>query len=186
MTLKIISIDSARGTMIIDWGSVMLNHFIPLSILENPSMPQDEMLAAIESMRPASLPEVQVPHSLLDLVEPPAPRVLTSDDVDAERDRRLLRFQFGGNWFQNRPSDNRRITGAAANALAVLITGASWPEDFAWIAEDDTRVPMTATEVITFARAAEAHERGLIFAGNDLKKMVPIPSDYSDDKWWPV
>ena len=186
MTLKILSIDSDNGTMIIDWGSVTLNHFIPLSILENRGIPQDEMVAAIESMRPAPPPQVQVPPLLLDLVVPPSPVVLTSADIDAERDRRLLRFQFGGNWFQNRPSDNRRITGAAANALAVLITGASWPEDFAWIAEDDTRVPMTATEVITFARAAEAHERGLIFAGNNLKKMVPIPSDYSDDKWWPV
>lgn len=185
MTLKILSIDSNNRTMIIDWGSVKLNHFIPLSILENPGMPQEEMLAAIESMRPAELPQVQVPHLLLDLVAPPDPVVLTPADIDAERDRRLMRFRFEGVWFQSRQDDRLRIAGAHSSALACIITGAEWPADFVWIAEDDSRVPMDVTKVLHFGAAAVVHEKNHIFAGNALKQMTPIPSDYTADKWWP-
>ena len=132
------------------------------------------------------------------VIPAPAP---TSSDVDAERDRRISAgFEFGGVWYQSRlPSDGRAgdwevFSGKALEALMAVMNGAQpgglrWSdpgEDFAWIAADNSRVPMDAQTVIELAKAASGHRSRHTFAGSDLKQMEPIPADYSDDRFWPV
>lgn len=136
------------------------------------------------------------------LDERPEPPVIsaTSDQIDAERDRRISAgFEFGGVWYQSRlpssshPGDWEVFSGKALEALIAQLSGAQpgdlrWSdpaEDFAWIAADNSRVPMDAQTVIELAKAASAHRSRHTFAGSDLKAMQPIPADYSDDKWWP-
>lgn len=67
---KILSIDTERKTMIVDWGFVTLNHDIPLYILENPDLPKEVMLEHVGYMRPPVPVDYAVPQTLLDLVEP--------------------------------------------------------------------------------------------------------------------
>ena len=58
-------------------------------------------------------------------------------------------------------------------------------EDFAWIAADNSRMPMDAQTVIELAKAASAHRSRHTFAGSDLKAFPVIPANYADDQWWP-
>lgn len=79
---KILSVDTERKTMIVDWGYITLNHDIPLHILENPDLPKEAMLTHIGYMRPPVPVDYQVPTALLELVEPT--QGLTSEEVVVE------------------------------------------------------------------------------------------------------
>ena len=79
---KILSVDTERKTMIVDWGYVTLNHDIPLYILENPDLPKEVILTHIGYMRPPVPVDYQVPTSLLELVEPT--QGLTSEEFIVE------------------------------------------------------------------------------------------------------
>lgn len=81
---KILSVDTERKTMIVDWGYVTLNHDIPLYILENPSITKEEMLEHVGYMRPPVPVDYEVPATLLELVE--STQGLTSEEfvVDGE------------------------------------------------------------------------------------------------------
>ena len=124
----------------------------------------------------------------------------TGSDVDAERDRRISAgFEFSGVRYQSRlakgdlAGDWDIISGKALEAFMAVVGGAQpgnlrWSDpaqDFAWIAEDNSRVPMDALAVIELGKAASAHRSKHTFAGSDLKAMSPIPADYTDNKWWP-
>lgn len=127
---------------------------------------------------------------------PPPPFVPpTTDDVDAERDRRVASgFIFGGVRYQSRPDDRENIAGAATAALGAMMAGAQpgdlrWhggDSDFIWIAEDNTTHAMDAQTVFGLGQAAMAHKQTLIFAGRAIKDMDPIPADYAEDQYWPV
>lgn len=78
-SFKILSIDTQAQTMLIDWGTVTLNHNIPLYILEHPDLPEDQVLANIGYMRPAAPVDYAIPEQLLALVEPSEP--VTPDPV---------------------------------------------------------------------------------------------------------
>lgn len=119
---------------------------------------------------------------------------LTLEDVDVERDRRLATgVDFHGKLFQSRRIDRERITEAAQLAFMAVASGAKsgdlrWldpGQDFTWIAADNTLVPMDAPTVVAFAKAMAARTQALVLAGRRLKDMDVIPSDYTDDKWWP-
>jgi len=119
---------------------------------------------------------------------------MTSGDVDIERDHRLASaIEFQGALFQSRSIDRERITEAAQLAFMAVASGAKpgdlrWLEpeqDFTWIAADNTLVPMDAPTVVAFAKAMAARTQALVLAGRRLKDMDVIPSDYTDDKWWP-
>ena len=58
------------------------------------------------------------------------------------------------------------------------------PAVFAWIAADNSAVPMDAQTVVRFGYAALAHKQAHIFAARTLKDTDPIP-DPSDDQYWP-
>jgi len=119
--------------------------------------------------------------------------------IDAERDRRISAgFEFAGVRYQSRlPSPERAgdwevFSGKALEALMAVLDGAQpgdlrWSdpaEDFAWIAADNSRVPMDAQTVIELAKAASAHRSRHTFAGSDLKALDPIPADYTADHYW--
>lgn len=129
----------------------------------------------------------------------PAP-LPTTEDVGAERDRRISSgFEFEGVRYQSRlPSPGRAgdwdvFSSKALEALLAIMAGAQpgdlrWSdpaEDFAWIAADNSRVPMDAQTVIELAKAASAHRSRHTFAGSDLKALDPIPADYAADHNWP-
>lgn len=125
--------------------------------------------------------------------EQPAPEI-TPAMVDAERDRRISAgFDFEGVHYQARSTDWEVYSGKALEALIAIMNGAQpgdlrWSDpgsDFAWIAADNSRVPMDAQAVIELAKAASAHRTRLTFTGRDIKSLAPIPADYSADKYWP-
>lgn len=67
MGFTILSINSTSKTMVIDWGYAVLNHNIPLAILENPEISQEEVIQHIEYMRPPVPEPVELPNALLAL-----------------------------------------------------------------------------------------------------------------------
>lgn len=111
---------------------------------------------------------------------------VTSAQVNAERDRRISAgFEFEGVVYQTRIGDRENIAGASQLAFQAVVLETPWPEDYRWIAADDSRVPMTAHDVLRFAAAAARHKEAHIFAASDLKGMSTIPQDYTHNKWWP-
>ncbi|NDV51349.1 DUF4376 domain-containing protein [Salipiger sp. PrR003] len=127
----------------------------------------------------------------LEAVELPA----APEDVTAERDRRINGgFTFDGVVYQTRPEDRENMAGAATSALAAITDGAQagdlrWHgggSDFAWIAQDNTLVPMDAQTMLSFGQAAMAHKQAHIFAARALKDLPEPPSDITDDALWPA
>lgn len=128
--------------------------------------------------------------------EPQPQPVVTKEQVDAERDRRIVSgFVFNGVRFQSRPEDRENIMGASTAALDAKVNGVQpgdlhWHGDpqnpFAWIAEDNSIVPMDAFTVFAFGKTALAHKQAHIFAARYLKNLDPIPADYAtNDIYWP-
>lgn len=122
-----------------------------------------------------------------------APSV-SSDAVNAERDRRTRQFMFSGKAFDfcdGRGSDIN-IAGAGTLALAAIMAGAQandlrWAdpnEDFTWIAADNTKVMMDAQTCLNFAKAAADWKAKHIRKARLLKDMNPIPADYASDSRW--
>lgn len=123
-----------------------------------------------------------------------APSSVVATDVDAERDRRIdVGVEFQGVMFQSRATDRENIAGAAQLGFMALMAGAQpddlrWSDpnqDFVWIASDNTLVPMDAQAVVEFGKVAAQRKQALIMAGRQLKDMTPIPTDFTDDQWWP-
>lgn len=121
-------------------------------------------------------------------------QVPTSTSVDSERDRRIeAGIEFQGVRYQSRATDRENIAGAAQLGFMAMVAGAQagdlrWSnpdQDFAWIASDNSLVPMDAPTVVAFGKAAAERKQALIYAGRQLKDMEPIPADFADDKWWP-
>lgn len=120
-------------------------------------------------------------------------RAESAELVSQERDRRIgLGFSFEGVMYQSRPADWEVYSGKALEAFIAVMSGAApgnfrWADtdaDFAWIAADNSRVPMDAQTVIELAKAASAHRTKLTFAGSDIKALDPIPGDYGADWRW--
>ena len=65
---RVLSINSELKQILIDWGFVVLNHDIPLYILENPDISQELMLEHIGYMRPPVPVDLPVPDGLLGLI----------------------------------------------------------------------------------------------------------------------
>jgi len=113
--------------------------------------------------------------------------------VNAERDRRLRAgFTFGGVRFDFDAVSQARVTGAATLAGFAVAAGAPagnffWAnpsQGFAWIAKDNSVVPMDAQTCFAFGQAAAAHESAHVFAAFAMK-AAGVPDSYTDDKHWP-
>jgi hypothetical protein len=110
----------------------------------------------------------------------------TVEQVNAERDRRLRRFTFEGRDFDfcdGRGSD-QNIAGAATLALAAVLTGVGWDEQFTWVSADNSTVKMDAQTCLNFGKAAADWKARHIRAARALKDMSPIPADFADDSRW--
>lgn len=56
--------------MVIDWGFVTLNHWIPQAMIENPGLSAAEVVELVEVMRPAIPEPVEIPAALAAMVRP--------------------------------------------------------------------------------------------------------------------
>ncbi|MDZ4325514.1 MAG: phage tail assembly chaperone [Pseudomonas sp.] len=84
--LKILSVSATDRTMLIDWGSVTLNHFIPQEVLDHPEIDASALVQIIETMRPAIPVAIELPQALQAMVEP----VADGDEERAWRDAELI------------------------------------------------------------------------------------------------
>ncbi len=114
--------------------------------------------------------------------------------IGAERDKRIASgVDFNGVSFQTRDGDRENIAGAATLAIAAIMTGAQpgdyrWhggPEDFAWIATDNTLVPMDAQTMIALATIVANRKDRLYRAARLLKDGEKLPLDFGNDRHWP-
>ena len=118
--------------------------------------------------------------------------VASSVDVDAERDRRMGTFTFGGKAYDLKGQSLANVSGAGTLSLAAIINGAQpgnlrWAdpdEDFTWIANDNTMTPMDAQTCWAFAQTAASHRKDMIFKARAIKDMSPIPADYTANSYW--
>lgn len=131
-------------------------------------------------------------------IPPPAPVALPltanqlKDRVNRERDRRMATFVFSGKLYDLQGQSLANVSGAGTLSLAAIINGAQpgelrWADpdqDFTWIANDNTIVPMDAQTTWAFAQTAAAWRKHCIYKARAIKDMNPIPSDYTDDKYW--
>tara|TARA_R110000850_G_scaffold64120_1_gene144325 strand:+ start:338 stop:787 length:450 start_codon:yes stop_codon:yes gene_type:complete len=122
------------------------------------------------------------------------PSAPTSQDVNAERDRRMYStFTFEGVVYACDGDSLSRITGAGALAKFADIAGSPvgnlrWhggSVDFAWIAVDNSVTSMDAQTCFAFSQAAAVNQSTHIFAGAAIKAMNPIPQDYAtNESYW--
>ena len=122
------------------------------------------------------------------------PSAPTSQDVNAERDRRMYStFTFEGVVYACDNLSMGRITGAASLGRFAVLAGAPvgnlrWhggSVDFAWIAVDKSQTPMDAQTSFAFGQAAAVNQSTHIFAGAAIKAMNPIPQDYAtNESYW--
>ena len=118
----------------------------------------------------------------------------TSDHVNAERDRRMSQFPFGGMVYQFDNDSQANIAGVGTLALAAIINGSQpgdyrWSDvdaDFYWLAADNTQTVLDAQMMFAFAQAAAAWKRDHIYAARGIKNLTPIPADYAADSRWPT
>lgn len=114
--------------------------------------------------------------------------------IGAERDKRIASgVDFNGVSFQTRDGDRENIAGAATLAIAAIMTGAQpgdyrWhggPDDFAWIASNNSLVPMDAHDVIAFGTVVANRKERLYRAARLLKDGGTLPLDFTNDRHWP-
>lgn len=114
-------------------------------------------------------------------------------EVDVERDRRLQLFTFQGSVFKFGPEARADIASYGMLALEAISAGAipgdlRWYDpdtDFAWIAADNTHVPMDAHAMLEMSRTAARWRSKHVFAARALKDLAPIPADFAGDARWP-
>ena len=122
------------------------------------------------------------------------PQAVRTSQVDAERDRRLARFPFGGRVYDFGSESQTNIAGAGTMALAAIISGKAagdlrWADpdrDFGWIATDNTLTLMDAQTTLAFATSAGNWKSAHIMIGRALKDATPIPADFANDANWPA
>lgn len=98
---KVLSVSSAASTMLVDWGNVTLNHYIPQEILINSDIDALALTKVIEAMRPAPSVTVELPQALQMMVEP----VDYSKEERAWRDVGLTKVT----WLRDRHRDQLEI-----------------------------------------------------------------------------
>jgi len=145
------------------------------------SYDSDGQGVAIQFADGLSEDQIKAANRIVSTYDPNAP---TSDDINAERDRRLASFTFNGKRFDLTGSETK-ISGAGTLALASVMTGAAWDANFAWISADNVTVPMDAQTMLDFAKAAADWTARHIHAARAMKNMDKIPADYASDSRWP-
>lgn len=123
------------------------------------------------------------------------PVVIERGQVAAERDRRLRGgATFAGRPFQTDILSMLRMSSATTLALGAIIAGKQpgdlrWhggPTDFTFTTTDNIEVPMDAQTMMAFGTTMALREKAHINAAKALVAMVPIPTDYTSNAYWPA
>lgn len=118
----------------------------------------------------------------------------TRENVNAERDRRLAAgFEFDGDLFDSDASSVQNIIGSATLARFAVIAGAQagdlrWLNpsvDFTWITQANVSVDVDAQTMVALGDALTLYRQSVIFAGRALKDTDPLPTNFTDDQYWP-
>lgn len=118
-----------------------------------------------------------------------------TSDVNRERDKRILQgFTYNGHLFQADEKALQNINGVSSAATIALIqqvdqTSLRWhggDKDFAFIAMDNTAVPMTLIDAINFGLTAMAHVNKYMMRARELKNAVEAGEEFNvlDDAVW--
>lgn len=162
-----------------------------------PPVPKDGQVVVVTVSQPVELDgQWYMGWAIRDMTqdEIDGKRAAMRELVNQERDRRIeAGFTFAGVQYQYRHEDREVYNGKVLEAHIAIMNGAlpgnlRWYdrfEDFAWIAADNSRVPMDSATVIELGKAASAHCTRLTFAASDIKALEPIPDDYAEDARWP-
>mgnify|MGYP001601212218 CR=1 FL=1 len=129
-----------------------------------------------------------------DEVSETPPSVLTSQHVNSERDRRLAAgFSYGGNVFDSDAASVQNVIGSATLARFAVLSGAQagdlrWLNpsvDFTWITQANVSVDVDAQTMVALGDALTLYRQSVIFAGRALKDTDPIPTNFTNDQYWP-
>ncbi|MBX3503320.1 MAG: DUF4376 domain-containing protein [Alphaproteobacteria bacterium] len=107
-------------------------------------------------------------------------KALRLAEVRAELTRRNAQgFTYGGVVYQLDEASQARITALVTKATMVLLAvpGATWAEDFVFIAHDNSGVPFTAAGYVAFANAASEVVIARRLRARALKDRVLAASD---------
>lgn len=120
---------------------------------------------------------------------PPAP--ITTDQVNAERDRRIaLGYTAMTTTGKTMPVDTRNdvdfrnLNGLGSAALARVVAGST--DTFDFTGADNVTRTLTPQEMMEVSMQALAHVDAHYAAARALKAMAPIPVDYADNSHWPA
>jgi hypothetical protein len=69
MNFKILRFNEKERTMVIDWGWIRLNHYIPEEIINNSNLTENEVIEIIEKLRPEEPEPIEIPTVLKTLYE---------------------------------------------------------------------------------------------------------------------
>jgi len=81
---------------------------------------------------------------------------------------------YAGANYQIDDASRANVSGASAMALAVQASDGSWPDGFAWIASDNSRTPLSASQMITFGLDIGAYYTALIVNNRALKDQIAL------------
>lgn len=125
----------------------------------------------------------------------PPTAIVTGDQVNAERDRRVAAgFAFGGHLIHSDDSSKIKISGAVQLATLAILAGAQpgnlrWhggDADFGWGTMDGALLPLDAQSMVNLGKAAAAWEQAHYTAARAIKGLSPIPADFAAASRWPV
>lgn len=105
--------------MVIDWGNVTFNHYIPSDLLSAENISPAELEERIEAMRPAAAEPIEVPAALIALVKPEpviAPEIRLCALIDAAAD--MARAKVAGDPLRAVEYDRARVEAEAFAAAA--------------------------------------------------------------------
>lgn len=70
MNFKILRFNESNRTMVIDWlNGMVLNHYIPSEIIENPDVSKERVVELIERLRPEPPQPIEIPNRLREVYE---------------------------------------------------------------------------------------------------------------------
>ena len=116
-------------------------------------------------------------------------------EVNVERDFRIGGgFYYGTYKFDWDEATKPRVTGAASLAGFAIGAGAQpndlrWhggDNDFVWILQDNSILPLDAQGMFAVSQSAMAHEAAHVFAGRTIKESGSYTVDLQDDALWPL
>lgn len=86
MNFKILRFNEKEKTMVIDWGWIKLNHYIPDEIINDDTLTEEEVIEIIERQRPVEPEPIEIPPVLKSLYDksntPEDPYSDTNDNED--------------------------------------------------------------------------------------------------------